>query len=142
MLASYTSRPYVADVARGAWGLQFEELDAQTRSLLDATDPGTAAFLRYGRAALQSASQGWDETARMDDLGLGRAMRMTRWPDLGLGELLYKDQTGFEQSPGYDITAAGRRSVGEVINTMARAEEMGVGLVSPLATRKELHMRI
>ncbi|EJD05000.1 uncharacterized protein FOMMEDRAFT_18678, partial [Fomitiporia mediterranea MF3/22] len=86
-LASYSSHPYTTEVARGAWGLLYDELHAQTRSLLDATDPSTAAILRYGFAAL-TPSMTEESKSGSDERGLGRAMRMTRKKDLGLGEVL------------------------------------------------------
>ena len=74
------------EIASGAWGLLSDELDAQVRSLLDATDPRTAAILRYGLAAC-TPSQSEDQDIN-DDQGLGRVLRLTRRKDLGLGEVL------------------------------------------------------
>lgn len=85
-LASYSSHPYSAEVAQGTWGLRSEELDPQVRSLVDATDPRTAAILRFGLAACTpSLLEGAD---MKDDQGLGRVLRLTRRKDLGFGEVL------------------------------------------------------
>ena len=92
LLASYTSHPYVAEVARGAWGLLAHELTPATRALLDTTDPATAALLRYGIDAwemdLGNENEVGKEKETMNDLGLGRVMRLTRSSDMGLGEVL------------------------------------------------------
>lgn len=87
-LASYSSHPYTTEVASGSWGHLFDELDAHTRSLLDATDPSTAAMLRYGFSAWSPSLTDERKNDGFSDQGLGRAMRMTRRKDLGLGEVL------------------------------------------------------
>lgn len=84
MLAAYSSHPYVAEIVRGAWGCGLDALDAHTRSLLDSTDPRSAALLRYGLAAWDTGGDGTD----MGDQGLGCVLRLTRMRNLGLGEVL------------------------------------------------------
>ncbi|KAH8114894.1 hypothetical protein DFH11DRAFT_1508075 [Phellopilus nigrolimitatus] len=84
LLSAYTSHPYVHEITLGAWGRLHAEIDAQTRALLDATDPRSAALLRYGLAVWEA--EGMEKG--MEDQGLGRAMRMTRKENMGLGEVL------------------------------------------------------
>ena len=84
MLAAYSSYPYVAEIVRGAWGRGLDALDPHTRSLLDSTDPRSAALLRYGLSAWDTGGDGND----MGDQGLGRVLRLTRQRHLGLGEVL------------------------------------------------------
>ena len=95
ILASYSSQPYTSEVARSAWGHLHSELDPTTRSLLDATDPRSAAIIGYGLAACPDPStdpnghsHGDDGRETFEDAGLGRLLRMTRRTDLGLGEVL------------------------------------------------------
>ena len=80
LLASYTSHPYVAEVARGSWGRTHPHIDARTSCLLESTDPATAQILRYGDFSRESR----EELESMLDHGLGRVMRLTRLADCGL----------------------------------------------------------
>lgn len=84
MVSAYSSYPYNTEVVRGTWGRGLEALDAHTRSLLDATDPRSAALLRFGVDAWDTGGDGTD----MGDQGLGRVLRLSRLRDLGLGEVL------------------------------------------------------
>ena len=86
LLACYSSYPYTMEVVSGSWGLLHDELDARTRSLIDATDPQTAALMRYG-ISTWTPTQEDDATQMTSDRALGRIMRMTRRNDLGLGEV-------------------------------------------------------
>lgn len=127
-------------MARGAWGLLAHELSAQTRALLDTTDPATAALMRYGIDAWEVSQdldrarlgeQGPEAAMALDDLGLGRGMRMTRRVDMGLGDVLkaleWAEEGGVHG--GREVTERDRREV-EVGN--------GNGNSEGLPTRREI----
>lgn len=94
------------------------ELSAQTRALLDTTDPATAALMRYGIDAWEVSQdldrarlgeQGFQTAAALDDLGLGRGLRMTRRVDMGLGDVLKALE--WAEEGGREVTERDRREV-------------------------------
>lgn len=130
-LASCSSHPYTEEVALGAWGRLSDELDAQTRSLIDATDPRTAAILRYGLAAFTPSDEERPES-EIDDKGLGRILRMTRRKDLGLSEVL--EALSWYETEREKEAQCPRREDGDItqgIGQLCIAEEEHVNDIRP-----------